>query len=244
MHVYSLNYLALPPVSRIEVGLQHCVALTTSGKLYGWGKGDRGKLITNEDTKFPVPLKIKYPVKDISLGFNHTAILTPQGDVYVWGKGMSDTVKKSGLFVIYEDQFTPRLLKVPGGKRVVEICSGSFSLVAKCEDGSVWAIGIGEYDRNTIAEFIPVLGLDVDDHLIIDNSYFLKKGNQRVTLARKNGESYQIVIHNKEAYLKNNFDNIRQIKELVSSRSNGVLIDVSTGWKHDLIIVGSSINLE
>lgn len=241
MHHHSLQYLGLPPVDKIEVGLQHGMALTKSGAVYGWGKGDRGRLLDSLDvsdkTVHPVPLQIKHEVVDISLGFNHSAVLTAKGKVFVWGKGMSNVIKSSSIASICQDQVTPRNLALPGNRRVVEICSSNFSLVARCEDGTVWAMGMGEHDRLVIPEFLPVFGLDVDDQLVIDDSYFLRKGLHRVSLARSNGNMYQILLHNREAYVKNDFDNIKQVSAAVRERNEDRLLDVSFGWKHELLIV-------
>ena len=244
MHHYSLVYVPLPQIVKVDVGLQHCVALSTTGKVYGWGKGDRGQLGNSPEifdkNESPIRIAVKDDLCDISLGFNHSAALSVGGNVYIWGKGMSEVSKSSRGAEIYNDQMEPRKLSIPGNRRVVEICSSNFTLVARCEDGSLWAMGLGEHDRIAVPNFIPVLALEVDEQLILEDNHssYLRRGHQRVSIVRANGQViYQIILHNREAYVKDEFDNLLMAKAAVRIDSGDKLLDISTGWKHDLIIV-------
>ena len=241
IHHYAPVFLPLPPISRIDVGLQHAVALSRTGKVFGWGKGNRGQIGNADDVgdknEHPLRISINDDVQDISLGFNHSAALTVNGEVLVWGKGMSDSKKASNIGAeIYEDQNTPRKVKIPGNKKVQEICSSSFSLVARCVDGSVWALGLGEYDRIAICDFTPVFALDSDDQLVLSDDALLRKGHQRVSVI-ENDKIFQILVHNREAYVKDEFDNLRSARESINYDEGERIIDLSIGWKHELAII-------
>ena len=239
VHVYNLSYLSLPPVNKIDAGLQHAIALTTSGKIYGWGKGSRGQLSDHSSVQdvnaAPVPIPFNDEILDVSLGFTHSAVLTTKGEVFVWGKGMSDIPNPSSLGETYQDQRKPRKLAVPGP--VVEICSSSFSLVARTENGALWAMGLGEQDKKAIPNFIPVFAFDSEEQLVLEKGSYMRKGHNRVNIVRSNGELYQIILHDKEAYVKWEFDNLASLKKEVNFLAGDRLIDFSSGWMHDLIIV-------
>lgn len=109
----------LPACQKIDAGLQHCIALTTEGEVYTWGKGNKGQLGTIADTRdlppFALPALVpleplnkpsnlgkpqgrnravaesskQIKAKSISAGFSHSAALSSEGSVYVWGKGMA-----------------------------------------------------------------------------------------------------------------------------------------------------------
>ena len=217
VHIYEPIKVLLPVgVGSIDVGLQHGVALSQRGtEVYTWGKGNRGQLGLPQGDTYISPQKVPRlpgPISAVSAGFNHTAVLTSEGVVYVWGKGMSEKLKsdtKRGLFPlrIYEDQMAPRRIDFPSGQpcgRVVEICSSNFTLVIRCDDGSLWAMGLGEYDRSTSPQPLRVqqvnalhdlepenpptpdtansTDLDQDPPVVLPPTARLRKGFQRVVI--------------------------------------------------------------
>lgn len=134
IHIYDPKRVNLPcPVKYLDTGLQHCVVVSESGKLiYTWGKGTRGQLGTGVIETFPLPQQVDFKfegtIVGCSAGFNQTALITSEGVLYIWGKNTSDKIKKqttNGKYplTIYEDQLTPRIVEMPGGRKVTEIHS-------------------------------------------------------------------------------------------------------------------------
>jgi len=209
-HVYEPRMVNLPErVAVVDVGLQHCVAVSHSGRVWTWGKGTRGQLGDGNNDTSSTPVEVKGvstgatatgtgPVVSVSAGFNHTAALTADGRVFLWGKGMSTTPapQKSGSRTqVYLDQPSPRLLPLLGqGLRVKEICSSNFTLVLRATDDSLWAMGIGEEDRCAVPEPVPVqqatvAGADVpagqavtSPQVVLGPDAVMRKGYQRVVL--------------------------------------------------------------
>jgi alpha-tubulin suppressor-like RCC1 family protein len=116
IHVYDPTKVSLPaPVVNVDVGLQHCVAVCSTGHVYSWGKGGKGQLGNGdfESTFNPVLLTdqslFNAKIKSVSAGFNHSVALSESGVVFVWGKGMSQELKpqksKLGMSMIFIDIF-------------------------------------------------------------------------------------------------------------------------------------------
>ena len=81
----------------------------------------------------------------VSAGFAHSAALSVDGFVYVWGRGMSLECRQksylAGTLYVCDDQMTPRLVELPGGRKAIDICSSYFNVVILADDRSLWTIG-------------------------------------------------------------------------------------------------------
>lgn len=115
--------------------------------------------------------------------------------------------------------------------------------MVRTEDGLLWALGIGEYDRNFIPSLIPVMKYEESEddesgrHLTMRTGSALKKGYNRVLVVeRPECIVDEIILHKGEAYTKP--------LEVVNSRYRGgqtvstkqFINDISIGWKHSLIL--------
>lgn len=225
----------------------------------------------------------EYKAVQVSAGFNHTVVLTEDGKVLIWGKGMStelkaDTGKHRGSdskkerqarirggqqkVAVYEDQLVPRVVSLPDEARYAkEISCSNFTVVIRDDAGGLWAMGVGEYDRNTIIE--PIVVQRAIQEILADEEVGsaaavvgdhaaqvvrLAKGYQRVavldtTSAGTEGyhglceyssseRAFEVVLHQGEAFL--------QVIEALESRNEpsnhrGVL-DYATGWQHHIAV--------
>ena len=283
MHVYEPTLVKLPErVTMIDTGLQHCLAVGHSGKVYAWGKGTRGQLGDGNNDSSNIPVTVKsaaYRAVAVSAGFNHSAALTAEGNVYVWGKGMSTTPtqpKKGGGSDVgsardklqsFEDQPKPRLLPRlgPRGLLVKEICSSNFTLVLRAIDDSLWAMGVGEEDRNFLEQPVPVqqatvAGVDVpagqtvsSPQVVLGPNAVMRKGYQRVllfdrgtnsagtkttwsTYGDSNERIFEVVVHDGEAFL-HPMDGMLSSQEEEVALHGKALLDLSQGWKQTLSVI-------
>lgn len=121
----------------IAAGYQHVIAATKSGRVFSWGKGERGQLGTGtvnqmqaEAVEFPKRTKIK----TVDAGFNQSAALSQDGDLFVWGKLLA-LPNRSG----FKDQTVPRKLKLRS--RVIDMKASQFHIMFRTEDNKLWLVG-------------------------------------------------------------------------------------------------------
>jgi alpha-tubulin suppressor-like RCC1 family protein len=138
LHVYQPSLLTdIPAASKFVAGLQHGIAMTKDGDVFTWGKSDKGRLGCGPESPKeycfgPRKVLLAHPrtgdnmkAIDVSAGFANSAAVSDDGALYVWGKGMSiqDSDKGKGLIKVFDDQFTPRRITLPGNRQVVRVYS-------------------------------------------------------------------------------------------------------------------------
>lgn len=200
LHIFSPSPMKSlsSPIQSVDTGLQHVIALSKDGKVYTWGKGERGQLGNGEKENNHNPLNIAFNHKAVcvSAGFAHSAVVLDDGTLYIWGRGLSDTkkVKYSGPLRLFEDQLVPRHVPLPGSRKAVKVLSSNFNIVILADDNTLWVMGVGEHDRNMNSKPLPVHLYDTDWNsnnsdsnsplipCVVDVSVRLQKGYKRVIL--------------------------------------------------------------
>ncbi|VFQ63559.1 unnamed protein product [Cuscuta campestris] len=78
-------------ISQISGGWRHTMALTTDGKLYGWGWNKFGQVGVGDNDDRCSPVQVKFPddqkVVKVSCGWRHTLAVTERQNVFSWGRG-------------------------------------------------------------------------------------------------------------------------------------------------------------
>ncbi|KAK2656331.1 hypothetical protein Ddye_009383 [Dipteronia dyeriana] len=78
-------------ISQISGGWRHTMALTSDGKLYGWGWNKFGQVGVGDNIDQCSPAQVKFPndqkVVQISCGWRHTLAVTERQNVFSWGRG-------------------------------------------------------------------------------------------------------------------------------------------------------------
>ncbi len=72
------RWMANVLVDQVEAGSNYAVALSTTGRVYAWGKSEFGQLT--------IPTTAQTNVRAISAGLGHVMALKTNGDVIVWGR--------------------------------------------------------------------------------------------------------------------------------------------------------------
>lgn len=77
-------------IIRVYCGAQFSLALTKSGALYSWGKGDNHRLghFSEEHVRFPKLIEAlsNKKVIDVAVGSSHCCAIIESGEVYCWGR--------------------------------------------------------------------------------------------------------------------------------------------------------------
>ncbi len=87
----------------ISCGTDHSIALTDSGRVFGWGRNECGQLGGREEKLWPKPKLIELnnnQIKKIICGSRYSAVLFENGDVHVFGK----LNEKSYISVVIESE--------------------------------------------------------------------------------------------------------------------------------------------
>lgn len=88
---HQLEALRHEFVSQISGGWRHTMAVTSDGKLYGWGWNKFGQVGSGDNIDHCSPIQVRFPneqkVVQISCGWRHTLAVTERDNVFSWGRG-------------------------------------------------------------------------------------------------------------------------------------------------------------
>ncbi|KAE7997572.1 hypothetical protein FH972_002195 [Carpinus fangiana] len=88
---HKLEALCDNHISQISGGWRHTMALTSDGKLYGWGWNKFGQVGVGDNVDHCSPGQVKFPheqkVIQISCGWRHTLAVSERQNVFSWGRG-------------------------------------------------------------------------------------------------------------------------------------------------------------
>jgi uncharacterized repeat protein (TIGR02543 family) len=152
----AVNTGKLPgPVQWVSSGTDHSFAILRNGSVAGWGRGDRGKLGSDQDDVNPNVLFPTVPsfsgiigtsigeIQYISSGRFQTAILNDKGDYWATGTRYYGALGNGepGAGSNREKQF--KLV----AKDVTSIATGQNYILLIKKDGSMWIAGEGTYGK-------------------------------------------------------------------------------------------------
>ncbi|KAL3277032.1 hypothetical protein HHI36_012394 [Cryptolaemus montrouzieri] len=147
----KIESLAGLGVVKVECGSQFSVALTRSGSVYTWGKGDYHRLGhgTSDHVRRPKKVSALQGKKIISIatGSLHCVACSDEGEVFTWGDNDEGQLGDSTTNAIQR----PRLVSALQGKKVTNVACGSAHTLAwsTTSSGSSSAIPVAtplEYD--------------------------------------------------------------------------------------------------
>ncbi|KAG9492301.1 hypothetical protein GDO78_000687 [Eleutherodactylus coqui] len=117
-------------VTKVECGSQFSVALTKSGAVYTWGKGDYHRLGHGSDDHVRRPRQVQglqgKKVIAIATGSLHCVCCTEDGEVYTWGDNDEGQLGDGTTNAIQR----PRLVAALQGKKINRVACGSAHTLA------------------------------------------------------------------------------------------------------------------
>lgn len=98
-------------MSQISGGWRHTMALTSDGRVYGWGWNKFGQVGVGDNIDHCSPRQVKFPDEQkavhISCGWRHTLALTERKNVFSWGRGTSGQLGHGDTI----DRNTPKIIE-------------------------------------------------------------------------------------------------------------------------------------
>lgn len=133
-------------IADIECGAYHSLAISRSGKLYGWGDNSCGQLgLGRKKPKIFIPteITIKEKITQAVAGYAHTLCITKEGFLYSFGLNY----KYQLGFGDQKPRYTPeRVMMDDNGlplNKIVKISTGDYNCFALTDDGKVYSWGSG-----------------------------------------------------------------------------------------------------
>ena len=148
-----------------EVALPFQLALTSDGKVYGWGRNEKGQLstgtVSTSTTVTPTAISAgTLAFQSISAGGSHVLALAAGGRAYAWGNNGSHGALGNNSTAV---SATPVPVSTSGalsGRKVTSVAAGWQHSLAATSDGGVYAWGYnasGQLGNGTLtASLVPV----------------------------------------------------------------------------------------
>jgi len=135
----------------------HSLLITTEGKLYSWGRNEKGQLGHGDTKRVDVPKLIEALADEVivagACGRNHTLALAEDGTVYGFGE---NKLGQLGLGNQTSAVLSPSRISYNGQPLVKVACGAEFSMVVDCK-GNIYSFGCPEYGQlghNSDGKFI------------------------------------------------------------------------------------------
>lgn len=126
-------------VVRVYCGNQFSMALTKSGAVYTWGKGDNYRLGHGSEDHARHPKQIEAlsskKVKDIAIGSLHCMAITEDGELYGWGRNEQGQLGNPSISNFTE----PTLIAGMEGKNIIGVACGPTQTFAWTSGGQ-WIV--------------------------------------------------------------------------------------------------------
>ncbi|GMG99831.1 hypothetical protein Nepgr_001671 [Nepenthes gracilis] len=99
---HKLEALRDHVVSQISGGWRHTMAVTSDGKLYGWGWNKFGQVGAGDNVDQCSPVQVLFPhdqkVVQVCCGWRHTLAITDRHNVFSWGRGTNGQLGHGDTF--------------------------------------------------------------------------------------------------------------------------------------------------
>lgn len=238
------------------LGLQHGIGLTTDGKVFCWGKGERGQLgqhYTSSQSPHALAVHTGYKLADIPSGHQkplyceigrvvqiasgmlHSAALTVDNEVFIWGKYVIPPLRndaKEGKTA--SDSKLPCLLEgLPHNKKVIQIACGSHHTAILLEDGSVYGVGISTDSKEPMHDPMELIPPGVVDMPVRQFAAHM----DRTTVVGADGQQVlQVHIWKDPSYQEYALFTPDWVDRLLEEDSRVRIKQVHRGWLHTVIV--------
>ena len=135
-------------VKSISAGLYHCAAVTDSGALYTWGRGQHGRLghglVEDEPAPRLVEALVGSPIALVSCGEYHTLAASVSGTLVAFGLGLAGRLGLGDE----EDRLEPTIVGGPlVGKSILSVSAGGHHSAAIVAPGVLYTWGGSSFGK-------------------------------------------------------------------------------------------------
>ena len=134
-------------IRNVVADQDHSLAVTTTGRLYTWGRNNFGQLGNNTLADNSTPTLILFPggetIRNVAAGINHSLAVTTTGQVYAWGSNLYGQLGDNTL----ANKSTPTLISFNGlnnlndGETMRDVVAGGEYSHAVTTNGRVYSWG-------------------------------------------------------------------------------------------------------
>jgi alpha-tubulin suppressor-like RCC1 family protein len=160
-------------VIAIAAGADHCLALTSDGLVFAWGRGDQGQLGTSagaDDRNEPTAVNVhgglaNEAVVAIAAGTHHSLALTASGRILAWGSD-SEGQLGNGSFGASPTPVAVEMTGALAGQLVTAIAAGGNHSLALDSGGKVYAWGSnaeGQLGNDSTTNAHSPVGISLDN---------------------------------------------------------------------------------
>eukprot|EP00640_Fibrocapsa_japonica_P001323 CAMPEP_0113936908 /NCGR_PEP_ID=MMETSP1339-20121228/3652_1 /TAXON_ID=94617 /ORGANISM="Fibrocapsa japonica" /LENGTH=405 /DNA_ID=CAMNT_0000939481 /DNA_START=157 /DNA_END=1371 /DNA_ORIENTATION=- /assembly_acc=CAM_ASM_000762 len=228
-HVYQptqVQALEGHKIAQVELGFQHCLARSVDGRLFTWGKGERGQLGNGRSSDLQnrsAPIEISLTTlpgqekaTKVACGFNHSAAITDQGNLYVWGKlhGTEADDSKLSVHTKNKDQLVPR--KVELAEPAKDLHATAFQTAVELESGELWVMGVSSEAKLPVMQPVPL------QDYFSDGTWRLRAGLHELYLFNGKAEAKAVNLGMESAY--------SVPLDINMPPNSGKLLDMAVGW--------------
>lgn len=139
---------SLPPdVLFVSAGSSHSAAVTASGRVFAWGRNDKGQCGLGPRAPAAVPSPTEVPslegIVRVSAGATHTLAVSDSGALFAWGEHalLGLGAEERWRFPLSPGEPSPRLVRPLQGVRVVGASAGRRHSLAFDDAGALFAFG-------------------------------------------------------------------------------------------------------
>nr|WIF89110.1 InlB B-repeat-containing protein [Acholeplasma laidlawii] len=155
---YSLSTIPLIPgetIIQVSLGGSHSAALTSSGRLFTWGRNYYGQLGdgTTTDKYSPTEITSQFSLStgdqiiSVSLGQYHSTALTSSGRLFTWGYNNSGQLGNGATFNRSTPTEITSRFSLATGDRIIQVSLGYKHSAALTSSGRLFTWGYNDYGQ-------------------------------------------------------------------------------------------------
>jgi len=121
----------------VSAGGAHSLAVDVYGRLWAWGRNNRGQIGNGSTVDSRIPIRIAHGIRFtyVSAGEYHSLAIDTEGSLWAWGWNNHGTLGDGTT----TNRYAPK--QIGGATRFTDISAGFEHSMAICTDGRLWTFG-------------------------------------------------------------------------------------------------------